>query len=346
MSGKTAIGWTNATWNPVVGCTRVTAGCDHCYAAALHNRRHQAMLAGATLPAQYRQPFETIQLLPERLDWPLHQKQPKMIFVNSVSDLLHSAVPDDYIRQVFAVMRCASWHTFQVLTKRAGRLRTLGPTLDWPENVWMGVSIEEDRLSPRADALRIGARKAAVRFISAEPLLGPLPSLNLKDIDWLIAGSESGHGARPMQDAWVRDLRDRCVQRGTAFFFKQRSDASGHKQVHPVLDGRSWEQFPATRELVDYGAFAAQHGITLPWQNFALYSGFVHLAPWREDAGRMINDLGRLEFWHAFHTRPEFISCVACPHPTIVETPFSRPASPPESAHQPGSLWDSMEVTG
>lgn len=257
MAGKTSIAWTNATWNPVVGCVRVTAGCDHCYAKALHDKRHIAYLTaqlqhrergGYMLPAQYAKPFETIQLMPERLEWPLHQKKPMMIFVNSVSDLFHSDVPDDYIKQVFDVMRKAHWHTFQVLTKRAGRLRHLGPSLEWPSNVWMGVSIELDTLTPRADALRIGAAKAAVRFLSLEPLLGPLPSLNLEQIDWAIAGAESGPGARPMQDDWVRQIRDKCLEAGTAFFFKQRA-INGKKQEHPLLDGVLWEQFPEPKRV-------------------------------------------------------------------------------------------------
>ncbi len=255
MAGKTKIGWTQATWNCLVGCTKVTRGCDHCYAESIHQRFYTGyqrnfgrMPDGRPMPKQYALPFATVQLLPERLEWPLTVKQPRMIFVNSVSDLLHSAVPDDYIRQVFAVMRRAHWHTFQVLTKRAGRLRTLGPQLDWPPNVWMGVSIEEDKLTPRADALRIGAAKAAVRFLSCEPLLGPLPSLNLDGIDWVIVGSESGRGARPMADEWVRDLRNRCALQRIPFFFKQRSDLAGHKIIHPALDGVIWEQFPTPRQ--------------------------------------------------------------------------------------------------
>ena len=241
MSGNSAIEWTHMTWNPLAGCTRVTAGCDHCFAFALHDSRHTIYQrnagwwspGGSPMPAQYGRPFSEIQLLPDRLMQPLHQMRPKMIFVNSMSDLFHSQVPEDYIRRVFAVMQEAHWHTFQVLTKRAGRLRHLGPRLDWPSNVWMGVSIEEDRLVGRANALR--AMPAAVRFISAEPLLGPLPSLNLDGIHWLITGGESGKGARPCNSQWVRDLRDRCVEAGVAFFHKQ-------------WGGRTWDQFPVPPE--------------------------------------------------------------------------------------------------
>ena len=147
-----------------------------------------------------------------------------------------------------------------------------------------------------------------------------------------------------MQDEWAADIISRCAAQGIPAFFKQRADSQGHKLVHPLLNGRVWEQFPATRELVDYSTFAAAHGIARHWQNYALYSGFVHLAPYQEGAGRRLNDLGRLEFWHAFHTRPEFMPCPTCPHPTIVEQAVSCPGSPPESAHIAGSLWDEMEV--
>src|SRR5579885_954471 len=202
MTGISSIEWTDATWNPLTGCTRVTAGCDHCYALTLHDMRHEVYQRlngrypnGQVMLVQYARPFSEIQLLPDRLAQPLRMKQPRRIFVNSMSDLFHSQVPDAYIFQVFEVMRQAHWHTFQVLTKRAGRLRRLGQRLDWPDNVWIGVSIEEDRLTPRANALR--EVPAAVRFLSCEPLLGPLPSLDLSGIDWLITGGESGPGARP-----------------------------------------------------------------------------------------------------------------------------------------------------
>ena len=250
MSGKSAIEWTNMTWNPTVGCTRATAGCDHCYAFMLHDRRHtiyerydgywnaEGQMA---MPHQYAQPFSSVQLLPGRLEVPLHEKQPRMIFVDSMSDLFHSQVPDEYIFQVFEVLRKAHWHTFQVLTKRPGRLRRLGPKLSWPSNVWMGVSIESDELTPRADALR--AVPAAVRFLSCEPLLGPLPSLNLEGIHWVIVGGESGPEARPMQKEWAIDLRDRCVAAHVSFFFKQwggRTPKAGGR----LLEDRTWDEYP------------------------------------------------------------------------------------------------------
>ncbi len=248
---STAIEWTNETWNPLTGCTRVTKGCDHCYAFTLHDMRHEVYTRdhgiypnGKPMPAQYARPFTQIQLLPERLEHPLRVKQPKMFFVNSMSDLFHSQVPDDYIFHVFEIMRRAHWHTFQVLTKRAGRLRRLGQLIDWPANVWMGVSLENDVLTPRADALR--ECPAAVRFLSCEPLLGPLPSLNLTGLHWIIAGGESGKGARPCHPEWVREIRDRCQDAGVAFFFKQyggRTAKSGGR----LLDGRTWDEFPAVR---------------------------------------------------------------------------------------------------
>ncbi len=266
MAGFTSISWTQATWNPIAGCTRATAGCDHCYAFALHDKRHKAHLAGQQMPPQYAKPYSEIQLLPERLSWPGKQKKPMMIFVNSMSDLFHSDVPEDYIRRVFDVMRQAHWHTFQVLTKRAGRLRQLGPSLDWSENVWMGVSIENDALVARADALRVGAAKAAIRFLSCEPLLAPLPSLDLTNIDWVIVGAESGPGKREMQDDWVRALRDKTKGAGKAFFNKQRIEGGyvseerdrrgyrlhigGQKREYPVLDGVQWSEFPVPTQRV------------------------------------------------------------------------------------------------
>ncbi len=248
MSGNTAIEWTDRTWNPLTGCTRVSDGCTHCYAFTLHDMRHEvykrtgAVLPnGKTMPKQYALPFSTVQLLPERLEQPLHIKKPTRFFVNSMSDLFHSQVPEEYIRRVFEVMRQADWHIFQVLTKRAGRLRRLGSRLDWPQNVWMGVSIENDLLTPRADALR--EVPAAVRFLSLEPLLGPLPSLRLDRLHWVIVGGESGPDARPMEEAWAVDLRDRCVAAGIPYFFKQWG---GHtpKAGGRLLQGREWNEMP------------------------------------------------------------------------------------------------------
>lgn len=197
------------------------------------------------MPKQYAQPFNVIQLLPERLEQPLHIKAPKRIFVNSMSDLFHSDVPDEYILQVFEVMNRAHWHTFQILTKRPGRVRRMAAMLPWASNICMGVSIESDLFTPRANVIR--PLPKAIRMVSLEPLLGALPLLNLASIDWVIVGGESGPTARPCDPAWVRDLRDRCVEAGVAFFFKQwggRTSKGGGR----LLDGRTWDQFPVARE--------------------------------------------------------------------------------------------------
>jgi protein gp37 len=257
MTGNTSIAWAatqqsdgtltpGKTWNPLTGCTRVTTGCTNCYAFSLHDMRHAAYQAGQAMPAQYHKPFTEIQLLPERLEQPpLHIKRPTTFFVNSMSDLFHSQVPDDFICDVFAVMKEAHWHTFQVLTKRAGRLRRLGQHLEWSNNIWMGVSIETDDLTPRADALR--EVPAAIRFLSCEPLLGPLPSLNLSNIHWIITGGESGLQARPINPEWVRDIRDRCVLQGIPFFHKQNGGRTP-KAGGRLLDGREWNEMPTIRQ--------------------------------------------------------------------------------------------------
>lgn len=234
MSDNSTIEWTDATWNPVTGCTQVGPGCDHCYALRFAERWRG--VAGHA----YEQGFD-LKLWPERLEAPLLWRRPRRIFVNSMSDLFHKDVPDDFIRQVFDVMGRADWHTFQVLTKRSSRLASLGQTLPWRPNIWAGVSVELDHMTGRVDHLR--RTPAQVRFISAEPLLGPLPSLDLTDIHWVITGGESGPGARPCDAAWVRDLRDRCQGKGTAFFHKQwggRNPKSGGRQ----LDGRTWDEMP------------------------------------------------------------------------------------------------------
>jgi protein gp37 len=208
----TSIEWANRSWNPVTGCSPVTQGCAHCYAEAMA-KRLQAMGS-----PRYANGFQ-VTLHEDLLTLPLTWKQPSRIFVNSMSDLFHTRVPDDFLARAFSVMRQAHWHTFQILTKRPGRLRQLATMLDWPPNVWVGVSIESDRFVARANAPRLVP--AAVRFLSCEPLLGPLPSLNLDGIGWVIVGGESGLGARPMELSWVRDLIQMCRERGVAVFVKQ-----------------------------------------------------------------------------------------------------------------------------
>ena len=221
MADGTGIEWTEATWNPTTGCDRTSPGCDHCYALTLA-RRLKAMGN-----PKYQHDGDTrtsgpgfgLTLHRDQLDLPKRWSRPRTVFVNSMSDLFHEDVPIGFIHDVFAVMEDCAQHTFQVLTKRANRLSRIAEQIAWPSNVWMGVSVESDRYSFRADQLR--CVPAAVRFISAEPLLGPLPSLDLTGIDWLIAGGESGPGARPAHPDWVRDLRDRCREADVAYFFKQ-----------------------------------------------------------------------------------------------------------------------------
>jgi protein gp37 len=240
MSDRSDIEWTDATWNPVTGCTQVSPGCDHCYAKAFAERFQG-------VPGHpYEQGFRLI-LRPERLDLPLHWKRPRRIFVNSMSDLFHRDVPDDYIFRVFETMNRADQHVFQVLTKRSARLARLGSRLPWAPHIWIGVSVETNRYAWRVDQLR--KVPAYVRFISAEPLLGPLDEVNLDGIHWVITGGESGLGHRPCEADWVRDLRDRCLSQNIAYFHKQwggRTPKAGGR----LLDGRTWDQLPATRELV------------------------------------------------------------------------------------------------
>lgn len=239
MADRSAIEWTQATWNPVTGCDKVSPGCAHCYAEAFAERWR------GIKGHPYEQGFD-LRLWPHRLDQPLRWKRPRLIFVNSMSDLFHEDVPEDFIHAVFDVMGRASQHTFQILTKRHERLADLAPDLSWHPNVWMGVSVENRRFVHRADHLR--DVPASVRFISAEPLLGPLEGLDLDGIQWLIAGGESGIGHRRCDADWIRDLRDRCEAENVPFFFKQwggRTSKAGGR----VLDGRTYDGWPAVREL-------------------------------------------------------------------------------------------------
>lgn len=256
MAFGSGIEWTESTWNPVTGCNKVSPGCKFCYAERMAERL-QAMGQ-----PNYRDGFK-LTLQPQMLELPLQWKRPQTIFVNSMSDLFHKDVPVAYIQRVFDVARRAHWHRFQVLTKRADRLAALSATLDWPENVWMGVSVENADYVDRIDHLRTtGAR---VKFLSLEPLLGPLKALNLNGIDWVIVGGESGHGARPMDPAWVTDIRDQCAAAGVAFFFKQWGGLN-KKKAGRVLEGRTYDAMPdgaaraAERALRDDGERAAAAG--------------------------------------------------------------------------------------
>lgn len=235
MAQTTAIEWTESTWNPVRGCTKVSPGCKHCYAETFAERWRG-------IPGHpYEQGFD-LRLVPEKLEEPLTWKSPRRIFVNSMSDLFHEKVPEGFIRRVFEVMEEAAWHTFQILTKRSARVRELAPRLLWPPNVWQGVSVENAHYTFRVGDLQ--QVPAAVRFLSVEPLLGPIPSLPLDGISWVIVGGESGPRHRPLDPAWVRQIRDQCVQARVPFFFKQwggRTPKAGGRR----LDGREWDQMPA-----------------------------------------------------------------------------------------------------
>jgi protein gp37 len=237
MSEISSIEWTDATWNPVTGCTKVSQGCKHCYAARFAERWRG-------IPGHpYEDGFD-LKLRPERLLMPLDWKEPKRIFVNSMSDLYHPDVPDAYIRNVFATMVRARWHTFQVLTKRAERLAKIGRSLPWRPNIWQGVSIESMDVAQRADDLR--KVPCDVRFLSLEPLLGPLDDLDISGIQWVIVGGESGPHARPMKKEWVVALRDRCRREGVPFFFKQWGGVQKHR-FGRKLDNRTWDEFPKVR---------------------------------------------------------------------------------------------------
>jgi protein gp37 len=239
MAIGSGIEWTESTWNPITGCNKISPGCKHCYAERMAERLR------AMGQPNYRNGFQ-LTLQPQMLELPLQWKRPQTIFVNSMSDLFHEDVPLEYISRVFDVMRRAHWHRFQVLTKRADRLAVLDPELAWSENVWMGVSVENAAYVHRIGDLR--RTRARVRFLSLEPLLGPLPELDLEGIDWVIVGGESGPGARPMEATWVTELRDQCRSAAVAFFFKQWGGIN-KKRTGRVLDGRTWDEMPRASKV-------------------------------------------------------------------------------------------------
>jgi len=231
---QSKIEWTESTWNPVTGCNKLSPGCKHCYAERLAKRLK------AMGQANYRNGFK-LTLQPHMLELPLKWKKPQTIFVNSMSDLFHVDVPLQYIQQVFEVMNQAHWHRFQVLTKRADRLEELSPQLKWPTNVWMGVSVENQKYVHRIDNLRNTG--AEIKFLSLEPLLGPLKDLDLTGIDWAIVGGESGYGARPIKEEWVLDIRRQCSAFGVPFFFKQWGGFN-KKKTGRLLEGRTYDEMP------------------------------------------------------------------------------------------------------
>jgi protein gp37 len=240
MGTKSNIEWTQATWNPVTGCTKISPGCKHCYAERM------ALRLRAMGQPNYINGFK-LTLQPNSLTLPLRWKKPSTIFVNSMSDLFHEDVPEAFIIDTFGIMVRAHWHRFQILTKRSDRLEKIHLRLPWPPNIWMGVSVESDDYTFRIDHLR--ASQAAVKFLSLEPLLGPLPGLNLNGIDWAIVGGESGPGARPMPEPWVVDIRNQCQRAGVPFFFKQWGGVN-KKRAGRLLDGRTWDEMPISAPIL------------------------------------------------------------------------------------------------
>ncbi len=240
MAVNSGIEWTETTWNPVTGCTKISPGCKHCYAERM------ALRLQAMGQENYRNGFE-VTLHERMLPLPFEWRKPRMIFVNSMSDLFHKEVPMEFIEKTFAVMRKAPWHTFQVLTKRSDRLLALKDSIQIPNNVWLGVSVECEDYLYRIDDLRKTA--AQVKFLSLEPLIGPLPGLNLEGIDWVIVGGESGPGARSMKEEWARDIRDACLTSHVPFFFKQWGGVF-KKRAGRVLEGRTWNQMPDLKVAV------------------------------------------------------------------------------------------------
>lgn len=234
MSSQSAIEWTESTWNPLTGCTKISPGCKHCYAERMA-KRLQAMGS-----ANYVNGFK-LTLHEQVLELPLSWRKPQRIFVNSMSDLFHKDVPTEFILRMFDVMRRAHWHQFQVLTKRADRLARVSPQIPWTPNIWMGVSVESEKYLGRIDALR--ETGAHIKFLSLEPLIGPLPNMNLSGIHWAIVGGESGPGARPMDEAWAVDIREQCHRAKVAFFFKQWGGVN-KKRTGRLLEGRTWDEMP------------------------------------------------------------------------------------------------------
>jgi protein gp37 len=234
MSTNSKIEWTDATWNPVRGCTKISPGCKHCYAERFAERFR------GVRGHPFEQGFD-LRLISAKVAEPLSWRKPQRIFVNSMSDLFHDQVPLEYIQGVFDVMNRADWHQYQVLTKRAERLEELSEKLAWAPHIWMGVSVENKDYLWRIDHLR--RTKAHIKFLSIEPLLGPLGSINLRGIDWVIVGGESGPGARPMTADWVNDIKDQCVRAGVAFFFKQWGGVQ-KKRHGRELEGRTWDGMP------------------------------------------------------------------------------------------------------
>lgn len=231
---QSSIEWTEMTWNPVTGCTKISSGCKYCYAEVMA-KRLQAMGI-----EKYKDAFK-LRIHEDALNVPYTWKKQKIVFVNSMSDLFHKDVPLEFIKKVFTVMNENPQHTFQVLTKRADRLLKVHKELTWSHNIWMGVSVEDERVMGRIDLLR--QTNARTKFLSCEPLIGPLPNMNLQNIDWVIVGGESGRKARPMNEDWVLDIMDQCKQSNVAFFFKQWG-GTNKKKTGRLLNGRTYDEMP------------------------------------------------------------------------------------------------------
>jgi protein gp37 len=238
MAITTTIEWTQLTWNPTTGCSKITAGCKFCYAEIM-SKRLKAMGQ-----QKYQDGFE-VRTHPDSLNDPFKWKKPKIVFVNSMSDLFHEEVPLSFIQEVFKVMNDNPQHVFQVLTKRADRLNAVHAELNWTKNIWMGVSVEDAKVISRIDLLR--ETNARVKFLSCEPLIAPLPNMNLKNIDWVIVGGESGQRPRPMDIEWVIDIQQQCVKKNVAFFFKQWG-GKNKKRNGRLLNGRTYDAMP---QIVD-----------------------------------------------------------------------------------------------
>jgi protein gp37 len=236
---QSRIEWTESTWNPLTGCNKISPGCKHCYAERMAKRLH------AMGQPNYVNNFK-LTMHPQALEKPLEWKTPQVIFVNSMSDLFHKDVPLEFVQQVFDVMKRAHWHQFQVLTKRSERLLELSPKLEWTDNIWMGVSVENADYTFRIDHLRKTGAKT--KFLSVEPLLGPILKMNLKGINWVIVGGESGPGARPLEREWVVGIKDQCLKAKVPFFFKQWGGVQ-KKKAGRLLDGRTWDEMPKNMNL-------------------------------------------------------------------------------------------------
>jgi len=261
MGDKSAIEWTDATWNPVTGCTPISAGCDHCYAETLSIRLQRMGVS------KYKNGF-ALTLHPEVLSQPMAWKSPRRVFVNSMSDLFHARVPFEFVSQVWEVMRECPQHTFQILTKRPERMARFAFDNPAPPNVWLGTSVEDERVIDRIDRLR--RCRSDVRFLSCEPLIGPLDNLDLAGINWVIVGGESGPGHRPVRLEWVRNIRDQCIQSNVSFFFKQWGGQTPKAGGH-VLDGRVWNQFPSVAsEAIATGTQLSLYPRTFPFGDPAL----------------------------------------------------------------------------